>query len=66
LIAVGQAVLGLGNYHDPISRRFPFLGLLAAMAYELSSDMLRGAELARELKASEAALHNTERGMESP
>jgi PAS domain S-box-containing protein len=34
------------------------------MAYELSSDMLRAGQLARELKASDAALRSTERGME--
>ena len=65
LIAVGQVVLVVwGIITIPFLAAFPFLGLLAAMAYELSSDMLRGAQLARELKASEAALHNTERGME--
>jgi len=65
LIAVGHAVLVVwGIITIPFLAGFPFLGLLAAMAYELSSDMLRAGQLARELKASEAALHNTERGME--
>ena len=65
LIAVGHAVLVVwGIITIPFLAAFPFLGLLAAMAYELSSDMLRAGQLARELKASEAALRNTERGME--
>jgi PAS domain S-box-containing protein len=65
LIAVGQVVLVVwGIITIPFLAAFPFLGLLAAMAYELSSDMLRAGQLARELKASEAALRNTERGME--
>jgi PAS domain S-box-containing protein len=65
LIAVGQVVLVVwGIITIPFLAAFPFLGLLAAMAYELSSDMLRAGQLARELKASEAARRNTERGME--
>ncbi|PYJ74682.1 MAG: PAS domain-containing sensor histidine kinase, partial [Verrucomicrobia bacterium] len=65
LIAVGQVVLVVwGIITIPFLAAFPFLGLLAAMAYELSSDMLRAGQLARELKASEAALRSTERGME--
>jgi PAS domain S-box-containing protein len=64
VIAVGQAVLVVwGIITIPFLAAFPFLGLLGAMAYELSSDMLRAAQLARELNASEAALRNTERGM---
>ncbi len=65
LIAVGQVVLVVwGIITIPFLAAFPFLGLLAAMTYELSSDMLRAAQLARELKVSEAALRSTERGLE--
>ena len=49
LIAVGQVVLVVwGIITIPFLAAFPFLGLLAAMAYELSSDMLRAGQLARE------------------
>jgi signal transduction histidine kinase len=40
-----------------------FLGVLCAMAYELSADVLRAARLAGELQVSEAALRESERRM---
>ena len=41
----------------------PFLGLLAAMSYELCRDVLRAAQLTRELQVSQAALIESERQM---
>lgn len=63
-LAAGHALLVVwGFVHIPFFACFPFLGLLAAMGYELSNDMLRAAQLADALKASETALHDTERRM---
>jgi signal transduction histidine kinase len=41
----------------------PFLGILGAMSYELCRDVLRSAQLARELQSSEAALSDSEQRM---
>jgi two-component system, LuxR family, sensor kinase FixL len=43
---------------------FAYSGIVAAMAYELSYDLLHAAQLARELQASEAALRETEERIE--
>ena len=43
---------------------FSYSGVVAAMAYELSNDMARAAQLARQLHASEADLRETEQRME--
>src|SRR6266403_283556 len=43
---------------------FAYSGIVAAMAYELSYDLLRAAQLARQLQASEADLRETEERME--
>ncbi len=60
-LAAGHALLVVwGFVHIPFFACFPFLGLLAAMGYELSSDMLRAAQLADALKASETTLRDTE------
>jgi len=54
LIAVGQALLVVwGIIQVPFLCCFAILGLLAAMAYELSSDIFRAGQLARELEISE-------------
>jgi PAS domain S-box-containing protein len=54
LIAVGQALLVVwGIVQVPFLACFAILGLLAAMAYELSSDIFRAGQLARELEISE-------------
>jgi PAS domain S-box-containing protein len=39
---------------------FPFAATLAAMAFELGSDLLRAAEVAEKLRLSEASLHESE------
>jgi two-component system, LuxR family, sensor kinase FixL len=43
---------------------FAYSGIVAAMAYELSYDLLHAAQLARRLQASEANLRETEQRME--
>jgi PAS domain S-box-containing protein len=54
LIAVGQALLVVWEIIQvPFLCYFAILGLLAAMAYELSSDIFRAGQLARELEISE-------------
>jgi two-component system, LuxR family, sensor kinase FixL len=39
---------------------FPFAAILIAMAFELSSDLLRAAQVAKKLEISEASLHESE------
>jgi two-component system, LuxR family, sensor kinase FixL len=65
LIGVGQALLVVwGIIQVPFLVCFVILGLLAAMGYELCSDIFQAAQLARRLNASQAALRKTERDME--
>src|SRR5215475_9834953 len=64
-IAVGQVVLVVwGFIQIPFLACFSYLGLIAAMGYELSIDMLHRAKLARQLAASEADLQETRERME--
>jgi PAS domain S-box-containing protein len=46
--------------HMPYLISFPFLGVIAAMGFELSYDILRAAQTTRELHASEAALRESD------
>ena len=46
-----------GVIHVPFFLCFAYSGIVAAMAYELSNDMARAAQLARELEASEKRLN---------
>jgi two-component system, LuxR family, sensor kinase FixL len=48
----------------PFFLSFAYSGVVLAMGYELSSDMLRTARLARQLEASEADLRETQERME--
>jgi PAS domain S-box-containing protein len=48
----------------PLFLCFAYSGIVAAMAYELSSDLLRAAQLARRLQAREADLRESEERME--
>src|SRR6266550_1989106 len=48
----------------PFFLSFAYSGIVAAMAYELSYDLLRAAQLARQLQASEADLRETQERME--
>jgi two-component system sensor kinase FixL len=64
-IAIGQVVLVVwGVIHVPFLACFSYLGLIAAMCYEMSSDMLHRAQLTRQLQASEADLRETQQRME--
>src|SRR5437899_1063971 len=48
----------------PFFLSFAYSGIVVAMGYELSSDITRAAQLARSLKASQAALRKSEQDME--
>src|SRR5262245_40707391 len=64
-IAVGQVVLVVwGIIQVPFLACFSYLGLIAAMGYELSIDMLHRAKLSRQLQASEADLYEARERME--
>ena len=64
-IVFGHVILVLwGIIHVPFFACFPYLGILAAMAYELGKDTLRAAQLTHNLQMSEAALRDTGRHME--
>jgi two-component system, LuxR family, sensor kinase FixL len=65
VIAIGQVVLVVwGVIQVPFLACFSYLGLIAAMAYEVSIDMLHRAKLSRQLQASEADLHEARERME--
>jgi len=64
LVAVGQSVTVLwGIIQAPISATLSFMGLVAVMGYEVSSDALRSSQLNRKLQESEAGLHEVEERM---
>src|SRR6266478_3112787 len=59
--ALGQSALVIwGVIESPFFISFPYLGIVAAMGYELSYDLLRAAQLAQQFQASEAALRESE------
>jgi two-component system sensor kinase FixL len=49
-----------GNVRVPLVVSLCYLGLIAVMAYELSRDVLRAAQLTRDLRANEAGLRESE------
>ncbi|MGC1388315.1 MAG: PAS domain-containing protein [Steroidobacteraceae bacterium] len=54
VIAVGQsALVAAGMLRMPFILSFPFLGVVLAMGYELSKDLLRAAHVSRRLRESE-------------
>ena len=60
-LSLGISALVLsGVIRSPFFISFPFLGMIAAMGYELSDNVLRAAQLARQFQASEAALRESE------
>jgi two-component system sensor kinase FixL len=64
-IAVGQVMLVVwGMIQVPFLACFSYLGLIAAMGYEMSTDLLHRAKLTRQLAASEADLYETRERME--
>ena len=64
LVAAGLAALThRGVVHLPYLISFPFLGVILAMGFELSYDILRAAQTARQLRISEGALRESEARM---
>ncbi len=64
VLAAGLAALTLRNLVQlPYLISFPFLGVIMAMGFELSYDILRAAQTALQLRASETALHESEARM---
>jgi PAS domain S-box-containing protein len=64
LAALSWAVAVLwGNFDAPIVFSVLYLGLVAAMAFELSGDVIRASQLVQELQASEAGLRESEARM---
>lgn len=55
-----SALLEAGLIQSPYLISFSFLPIVAAMGYELGSDVVRAARLARQLQASETALRESE------
>jgi two-component system, LuxR family, sensor kinase FixL len=56
-----QALLVIwGVIRAPFFISFPYLGIVVAMAYELSSEVLRAAQIAGQLRSSESALRESE------
>ncbi|MFZ3376413.1 MAG: PAS domain S-box protein [Chthoniobacterales bacterium] len=55
-LALGQSALVIwGVIQAPFFISFPYLGIIAAMGYELSDDLLHAAQVAKQFQASEAA-----------
>jgi len=64
LFGTGQSVLVFwGIVRIPIVAIVSFMGLVAVMGYELSSETIRASQLARKLHESEAGLHEIEERM---
>jgi two-component system sensor kinase FixL len=63
-LALGTAVLVIfGLIESPFFISFPYLGMIAAMGYDLSYDLLNAAQLAKQFQANEAALRESEARM---
>ncbi|HEV3147141.1 MAG TPA: PAS domain-containing protein [Chthoniobacterales bacterium] len=66
-VAIGSAeglLVIWGVIRAPFFISFPYLGIVGAMAYELSSEVLRAAQIAGQLRSSEADLRATEQRMD--
>ncbi|WP_367026992.1 ATP-binding protein [Methylococcus sp. ANG] len=64
LIGAGSSSLNhAGIVHTPYLISLPFMLVVLAMAYELSADILRAAQLARRLEISESELRETQERM---
>ena len=65
VIVVAQVMLVVrGVIQVPFVSCFAYLGIVAALGYQLCDDTVRAAQLARKLDASQAALLKTERDLE--
>jgi len=60
LEAIHTALVDAGLIHTPYMVSSCFLPIVLAVSYELGSDVLRAAQLAQQLQASEAALRESE------
>jgi PAS domain S-box-containing protein len=64
ILAAGfSALIHARVLHAPYLISLPFLGVVLAMGFELSNDILRAAETAQQLRASETALRESEARM---
>lgn len=64
VLAAGMsALIHAKVVHVPYLISFPFLGVILAMGFELSYDILRAAQTARQLRISEGALRESEMRM---
>ncbi|RPI63358.1 MAG: PAS domain-containing sensor histidine kinase, partial [Lysobacterales bacterium] len=63
LAAIHAALVERGLVESPYLVSFAYLGIIMAMAYEASRDVLRAAQLGRELQASELQLRESEERM---
>jgi two-component system, LuxR family, sensor kinase FixL len=64
LVGAGQSLLVLwGFVQAPLSASVSFIGIVAVMGYELSSGMIRAAQLTQKLRQSEAGLREIEERM---
>ena len=64
VLAAGISALIHTRWSDaPYLISFPFLGVIVAMGFELSYDILRAAQTARRLRMSEASLRESEMRM---
>src|SRR5438477_9716184 len=60
-LALGMSAMVIwGVIESPFFISFPYLGMIAAMGYELSDNLLRAAQLAKKFQTSEAALRESE------
>jgi PAS domain S-box-containing protein len=60
-LSLGQSALVIwGVIQSPFFVSFPYLGMIAAMGYELSDNLVRAAQLAQRFQASEDALRESE------
>ncbi len=64
IVAAQVTLVVWGIINVPFLGCFAYLGIVAALGYQLCDDTVRAAHLARELQASQAALHKTEQDME--
>src|SRR5713101_7392422 len=60
LAAAQSALVIWGIMESPFFVSFPYLGMIAAMGYELSDNLVRAAQLAQRFQANEAALRESE------
>ena len=63
LAAGGSALIHTKVVHAPYFISFPFLGVILAMGFELSYDILRAAQTERQLRISDGALRESEMRM---